>query len=225
MKAVIFDMDGVLTDSEIMHFDALNLTLGVEGAHIDFDYYKQFIGSTVAYTWTTLKRDFSLTRTLDTLKRTDAANRAALAATRGHLPVAGAVELVSQLHRRGVPLAVASGSPLAAIEEITAHFHLRDCFAQLVTGDQVAHPKPAPDIFLEAASLLGVPADQCVVIEDSENGVLAAKRAGCFCIGYRNPHSGDQDLSRADAKVDTLTALSDTTIRTLFAGRAAGVPV
>lgn len=218
MQAVIFDMDGVLTDSEIMHFDALNLTLGEEGVHIDFAYYKQFIGSTVAHTWQTLRHDFALSRPIETLKRTDAANRRALAARDGHLPVAGACELVRDLHRHEIKLAVASGSPLAAIEEITAQFGIRDCFARLVTGDQVARPKPAPDIFLAAARLLDVPPSACVVIEDSENGVAAAKQAGCFCIGYRNPHSGDQDLSPADVCLDSLSGLDTASLRALTRG-------
>ena len=72
----------------------------------------------------------------------------------------------------------------------------------MVSADTLDKPKPAPDVFLYAAQELGLSPDECIIIEDSQNGVLAAKAAGIPCVGYINPDSGDQDLSAADILVE-----------------------
>ena len=98
-------------------------------------------------------------------------------------PLPGAVELVRHLHGR-LPMAVASGSPLAGIEAVTRRLGIGDCFSVLVTSEDVPRGKPAPDVFLEAARQLRVEASRCVVFEDAPVGVQAAKAAGmaCWCV-------------------------------------------
>jgi HAD superfamily hydrolase (TIGR01509 family) len=98
-------------------------------------------------------------------------------------PLPGAVELVRHLHGR-VPMAVASGSPLAGIEAVTRRMGIGDCFDALVTSEDVPRGKPAPDVFLEAAKQLGIEASRCVVLEDAPVGVEAAIAGGmtCYCV-------------------------------------------
>lgn len=123
---------------------------------------------------------------------------------RGHTPVDGSPELVRALARRGYRMAVASSSPMYEITEVVAALGLDGCFEFLISGETVEHPKPAPDIFLQAAAHMGVSPEDCIVIEDSSNGVRAAKAAGMTCIALRNPDSGNQDLTPADIIIDAL---------------------
>ena len=73
-----------------------------------------------------------------------------------------------------------------------------NCYTVIVSGEQVENPKPAPDTFLAVSEKLGIAPEECVVIEDSENGSRAARAAGMYCLGFDNPNSGNQDLSAAD---------------------------
>ena len=191
LKTILFDMDGVLVQTERMHFTALNAVLAqAVGRTMDWGYYAQFVGSTNAHTWQALARDFCLSDQLDGLKTAYTQEKVRILERDGHQPVAGAPELVRALWRRGYGMAVASSSPM---EEITAAMQalgLTACFREIVSGEMAAHPKPAPDIFRLTAERLGVSPADCVVIEDSANGVRAAKAAGMACIGFRNPASG-----------------------------------
>lgn len=205
MKTILFDMDGVLIASERMHYEAVNLVLErVVGRTMDWGYYAQFVGSNGNYFWSTLERDFALTGQVETLKTAYAQQKQAFLDERGHEPVAGAVQLVHALARRGYRMAVASSSPQSEIEDAMQALGLRGCFAALVSGAQMEHPKPAPDVFLHTAERLGVSPADCIVIEDSANGVRAAKAAGMTCIALYNPDSGNQDLSAADVRIDAL---------------------
>ncbi len=205
LKAVIFDMDGVLIDSEPLHYEANRLLLKREfNIELDYEYYKQYIGSTVTYLWEKTKKDF-VTAGYSELESYDATilrNMAdeikeELINTQGYMKIEGAAEFVRSLkgHYR---LAVASSSYLKNIERNVNNLGITDCFNKLVSGTQVASPKPSPDIFLEAAIRLGVSPNECIVVEDSENGVKAAKAAGMACIGFINENSGNQNLSQAD---------------------------
>lgn len=111
----------------------------------------------------------------------------------------GVREVIDELRRRGIPLAITTSAVAAAIEAILERFGLRDAFALIVDGSEVRHGKPDPEAYLLTAKKLGVAPEECIVFEDSEVGVLAAKRAGMFCIAVRNPRAHTrQDLSAAD---------------------------
>jgi HAD superfamily hydrolase (TIGR01509 family) len=101
-------------------------------------------------------------------------------------------------------MALASSSTQRVIDTVLEKLALVGVFDPVVSGEEVEHGKPAPDIFLRTAGLLEIPPETCLVIEDSANGVRAAKAAGMVCIGFRNPNSGAQDLSAADAIVASL---------------------
>jgi HAD superfamily hydrolase (TIGR01509 family) len=117
----------------------------------------------------------------------------------------GLVGLLETLKDRNIPLALASSSPQAWIDMVLKRFDLQKWFQAVVSADQVGGKgKPSPEIHLRAARLLGMNASDCCAIEDSHVGVLAAKRAGMFCLGFRNGFNGDQDLSTADAEISSL---------------------
>jgi HAD superfamily hydrolase (TIGR01509 family) len=117
----------------------------------------------------------------------------------------GARELVGELRRLRVPLALASNSPRYLADDALATAGLADAFEVIVTADDVEHPKPAPDIYLLACERLGVPASQALALEDSASGVTAAKAAGLACIAV--PMFAETDVSAADQVVDSLERL------------------
>ena len=217
MEAVIFDLDGVLIDSEPIHYRAFVKTLENEGIrNVSFEYYKKFVGSTNQHMWEVAIRDFGLTKDIALLRKIDEENREAFLKDDGYIPLPGATELVKDLHRHHVKLAVASSSPQIYIQDAANSLHIQDCFLELVTGESVKDPKPAPDIFLKAAKLLGAVPNSCTVIEDSSNGVRAAKAAGMICVALRNPNSGNQDLSQADWILDSFIGLDYETLQDML---------
>jgi HAD superfamily hydrolase (TIGR01509 family) len=123
---------------------------------------------------------------------------------RGATPLPGAIELVQRLRELGIPTAVASSSLPAWIDATVAGIGLTGQFDAVVSGESVPHPKPAPDIFLQAAKLIGVPAAECLAIEDSPNGLKAAKDAGMLVIQVRSSSSAFPPQESADIVLDSL---------------------
>ncbi len=120
----------------------------------------------------------------------------------------GAIDAVRQVQTYGVPLAITSSAVGSSIDAILRRLGIRDAFSLLVDGSEVVHGKPDPEAYLLTARRLGVAPEECVVFEDSEVGVLAAKRAGMYCIAVRNPKAQTrQDLGAADVVVDSFRQL------------------
>ncbi len=202
-KCVIFDMDGVIIDSEPIHiasekemFELLKLGVSNEEHH-------SFVGASSETLWSTIKERKNLDYPVDTLVEM---NRTMYMKNLKKMFVLESIpyipELISQLKVEGFQLAVASSSPVSQVSYILENLHLIQYFQAVITGDDVIKGKPEPDIFLKAARSVGVDPSLCVVIEDSLNGVMAAKNAHMKCIGLRNPNSGNQDLSKADILID-----------------------
>ena len=120
----------------------------------------------------------------------------------------GVVDVVRALQARGMTLAITSSAVRSSIETILTRLGLRDAFALFVDGSEVTHGKPDPEAYLVTARKLGAMPEECVVIEDSHVGVVAAKRAGMYCIAVRNPNAQIvQDLSAADVIVGSMREL------------------
>lgn len=201
IDAVIFDMDGVLIDSEPLHYRTDLTLLGKLGIQIERDYLDRFVGMNNPEMWKTIISEQGITRDVDEILSEQLELKLQLLEDGDWTALSGAVELVEGLVVKEIPVAVASSSSLPFIEGVLRKTGLDRFIHRYVSAESVARGKPAPDVFLEAARMLAVSPVQCLVVEDSRNGVLAAKAAGMRIIGYRNPSSGDQDLSRADAVV------------------------
>ncbi len=210
LKAVIFDMDGVLVDSEPLHYEVNKLTVEEQfGIDLNYEYYKQYVGTTVLSMWEKIIKDFSIEGyTASQLFELSEKIKERLVGEKGYPKVEGAVEFVRLLSSK-YKLAVASSSALINIERNLFNLKIKDEFDKLVTGLLVENPKPAPDVFLKAAKELSVQPSECIVIEDSRNGVKAAKAAGMACIGFLNPNSGEQDLSDADYLFESFENIDD----------------
>lgn len=215
LKAVIFDMDGVLVDSEPVHFRATYLTMEEFcDIRLDYDYYQHFVGSTVAAMWKEIVEYFNIVDyTWEELLALSDKVLALLLEEEGYPEIPGVAALIRSLHEQGYLLAVASSSPRERIVKNMTKIGILDCFQEFVSGMELARPKPAPDIFLKAAEVLGVKPEECLVIEDSANGVRAAKAAEMACLGFLNPNSGSQDLSPADYLFEDFRSVDESFLR------------
>lgn len=205
MKAVIFDMDGVIIDSEPMHTAVAVETMAHYGATVTATDMERFAGMTMRAIFSTLKEENHVAAPVEDIMARQEAGILRHVLEDDDAPIDGIRQLLSALKEKRIPAAVASSSPLNLIQAVVTKFGIKDDFSHLVSGEEVSHGKPRPDVYLEAARRLGVAPADCLVIEDSKNGTIAAKSAGMTCIGFKNPNSGDQDLSRADVVVSALT--------------------
>ncbi len=202
LKAVIFDMDGVIIDSEPLHARAAVLALKQYKVDMPVEYCTEFIGSTTYYMCQRMVNDFSLSISPEELLNANKDWKENLRDTEGYPAVPYVIDTIKDLYSHGLKLFIASSSPGADIEYVMDSLHIRNYFTGYVSGMQFERPKPAPDIFLAAAGLLGITPEECIVIEDSTNGVNAAYAAGMTCIGFLNPNSGKQDLGKASYLVE-----------------------
>jgi HAD superfamily hydrolase (TIGR01509 family) len=204
--AVIFDMDGVLIDSEPLHFEVLNTILRRDGHGLSPADNEAFIGATSQATFRTLIQRWSLKRTVDDyIALYDEELLRVLAAPRSPQP--GVVRLIRHLRMQGRRIAVASSSRRLWIDATLRSLGLSDAFDAIVSGDDVTHGKPDPEIYLLAAEQMDTPPERCLAIEDSPNGVRSARRAGMAVIGVRTPYTAHLHLDGALKVVDSLADL------------------
>ncbi|MDF2613338.1 MAG: yqaB [Clostridia bacterium] len=197
LKGIIFDMDGVLVNSEPMHYKAYCLVLEEYGITYPYEIYKRFIGTTHAKVMEDIRSRNNLPCTDEEFFKNFKQKRELLIETNGFEGIKGVSKLISALHKKGYKLAVASSSPYEYIIRVTKSLGIHTYFDKIVSAVNVSNPKPAPDVFIKAAEELGLDPRECIAIEDSANGVKSAKAAGIPCIGFYNADSGDQDLKEA----------------------------
>lgn len=224
LKAIIFDMDGVIIDSEPQHARAALHVLNRHGANADYEYCNSFIGSsTKVFTEDIMKR-FSLSISLEELLNEMNLEKKKILKEEGYVVIEGVTELIKKLYHAGIRLAIASSSSPAEIENTVKALHIKKYFTKLISCAHVEHPKPAPDSFLLALKELGVSPQETVVIEDSCFGSQAAKAAGIPCVGYLNPHSGKQDLSAANVLLESFVGIDERFFHNILC-RSLGKPV
>ena len=208
MKAVIFDMDGVLVDSQPYHFKADIDTMAEYGVIKDQKFYESFAGTLTADRMRTLKEMFGLDVPVEemTIKRENMILD--IMGKEDIKPVSGIPEFLRSIKEKGLTTAVASSSDYKLINLILDRLKIAKYFDSVTSGSDVKRGKPSPDVFLLAAERIGIEPAECLVVEDSENGVKAAKAAGMKALGYINPTSGKQDLSLADFITDDFKKIS-----------------
>lgn len=194
IAAAIFDLDGLLADTECLHCRAYQLALSEHGIDLqDADYAEHWVrfGHGIA-DWLTLR---GLALDPQALRLQKARHYLDLLVS-SLRPMEGAIELLERLHGK-MPIALASSSYRDAVEGVIAGLGMARFFEAIVTGLDVPRVKPAPDIFLKAARDLGAAPSQCLVFEDAEKGVIAAHRAGMRCIAVPNDYTRHHDFSLA----------------------------
>ena len=208
---ILWDMDGVLMDSEPQHWRAWERTFrelfGID--RIAWEVYKHTIGVRYEVVAALYEKEYGVDVRPKEVEERYFFHKAAVVREEGYLVTPGLPGVLRELKARGYRMAVASSSDLPDIEDFVTKTGLSAYFDLLFTGHWVQNSKPAPDTFLEAAKRLRSRPEDCIVVEDSENGVKAAKAANMACIGFVNPGSGDQDLSGADIRIRSMEELSD----------------
>lgn len=207
LKAVIFDMDGLLVDSEWPDYECWQELFREHGGDLTIE---EWIGEVGVWGAVTVKARFIA------LRGTEEGMEALMHQRRTRFrecvaalsPLPGVIALIDALAARGIPCAVASSSDRDWVEFLLGHLGVRDRLHAVVTGDDVAARKPAPDLYLLAAERLGVRPDQCVAIEDSAVGVAAAVAAGMRCVAVPNRLTRLLDLSHAHHRVVSLAGVS-----------------
>lgn len=218
LKAVIFDMDGVIIDSEPIHKEVEKKIFKKFGANISEEEHNSYIGMTSMGMWNEIKvrHNFKQSFSVEELIEMEVKNYIELIQSNRNIkPINGVVELIDELHKNHIKLAIASSAVRKSIETVVDMFALEKYFEIRISGEDIKNGKPAPDIFLMASRHLGVKPKDCIVVEDSKNGVYAAKEAGMKCIGFSNPNSGNQDLSSADMIIRGFTDINYTRLNYL----------
>lgn len=194
LPAVIFDLDGLLADTECLHCRAYQLALLEHDIDLlEADYAEHWVrfGKGIA-DWLTARR-LALDPHALRLRKAQYYSDLLVTSLR---PMEGALELLEFFHRR-TKIALASSSYRDAVDGVLAGLGIAHYFEVIVSGLDVEQVKPAPDIFLKAAHDLGVEPARCLVLEDAEKGVLAAHTAGMRCIAVPNRYTRHHDFSRA----------------------------
>jgi HAD superfamily hydrolase (TIGR01509 family) len=206
LEAVIFDMDGVLIDSEPIHLEATRVVLADLGIDYVPDPDENFCGCTDWDVFHALRTRYALEPDENALASVWIARTVELL-SQPLVPMAGVPEVLHTLRQSGLRLALASSSAPSIIAATLTGLGLRDVFEFTVSGHDVGRGKPAPDIFVEAARRLGLGPDALLVVEDSSNGLLAAIAAGIRCVAVPCPSTAAQDFSKAAGRLNDLTEL------------------
>ena len=204
LQAVIFDMDGVLADSEPLYLAGINQVLEAYGVELTPAENEATIGTTVEVTWSKVIERFSLPSEAyeECVRRYDQAMETLLREPQEPLP--GVRPLLAELRRRGIPYALASSAWPNWIASLLAATSLEGSFDVIVSRTMVEHGKPAPDIFLYAAERLGVAPERCIVLEDTPTGIAAAKAAGMYAVQMRAASTAFPPLPEADLVLESL---------------------
>lgn len=202
LKAVLFDMDGVIVDTEPLHRKAYFKTFNDLGIDVSEDLYTSFTGASTKRVCETLINQFNLTQTYEEIAKTK----------RDYFKdyfyndeefdlIPGVKQLIEHYYENGITLILASSATMNTINMVFEKFELDEYFSGKISGADLKESKPHPEVFLLAAELANQQIENCMVIEDSTNGILASHRAHIFCAAYRSPHSKNQDYTLANIVV------------------------
>lgn len=208
IKCVIFDMDGVIIDSEEIHKKAYYETFNSIGVNVSDELYKTLTGSSTINAFQKLVKHFKLSLNPEDLvikKRKLYVNFFENDPTL-HL-VKGVESLIKHLYNKQITLVLASSSAMINIDRVFTRFQLHQYFKAKISGADLKESKPNPEIFEKAAILSEVVKEHCIIIEDSDNGIKAANDAGIFVVGYQNPMAEDQTLENANLISDSFLTL------------------
>ena len=216
VQTVIFDMDGVIVDTEPVHHFAYYQHFNELSIEVSDEMYRSFTGNSTRNIFQKLKAQFDLQEDVEDLilRKRHLFNEAFDLKEDLYL-IEGVEELIKDLHTNGMQLIVASSASKVTINRVFTRFNLNQYFTHIVSGEDFPKSKPHPAIFEHAASLSVAPKENCIVIEDSTNGIQASVSAGIFCVGYDSFHSKDQDLSKANIIIRNFNELNFEKVRDL----------
>lgn len=208
-KAVLFDMDGVIVNSEPLHKKAYFKMFADVNINVSEDLYESFTGQSTINICKKLCELFNLTKTPEYLVQTKRKHFKYLFENDKDLTLIDGVEdLIKDYYNNGLTLVLASSASMPTINNVFKRFDLDQYFVAKLSGADLKASKPHPEIFEKAAIASGHKPTDCFVIEDSTNGIKAAKGAGIYCVGYNSLHSKNQDYSLADYVTDDFKTIA-----------------
>ena len=217
LKTVIFDMDGVIVDTEPVHYYAFMKHFEELGISITDSEYSTYTGFSTKNVYEKIKTHFELSHEIsDLVHRKRSIFNDAFDSKKDLFLLEGVEQVIKDLHQQNIQLILASSSAKVTINRIFNRFKLFPYFSHIVSGEDFPKSKPNPEIFIYAQQISNHSKDECLVIEDSTNGIKAAKSAELFCIAYDSFHSKMQDLSQADVVINHFSELNNGKIFELF---------
>jgi beta-phosphoglucomutase len=217
LKAVIFDMDGVIIESEPLHYAAYHNMFKDVNIKVSAPLYESFTG----------KSTINVCKEICELYNLDETPEHLVSLKRKHFDyifnndtnfdlIDGVLDIIQEYHNNGLTLVLASSATMSSIERIFNKFDLNPFFKAKLSGADLKQSKPHPEIFMNAVIETGYNAQECIVIEDSTSGIEAAKGAGVFCVGFDSFHSKNQDYSKADLVIKKFEEISYANIKNLI---------
>lgn len=217
LKGVLFDMDGVIVDTEPLHHKAYNGMFDEVGIDVSPQLYQSFTGQSTINICRELCDHFSLSEAPETLVQLKRNNFKHLFANDPSLTlIDGVLDIIKEYHERELKLVLASSASMMTINNVFERFDLNQYFIAKFSGADLKQSKPHPEIFEKAAFATGFERSACMVIEDSTNGIKAANAAGIFCVGYDSVHSKNQDYTIANMVISDFTEIQHDKIQEVF---------
>ncbi|MGH1385267.1 HAD family hydrolase [Kordia sp.] len=217
LKGVLFDMDGVIVDTEPLHHKAYNGMFDEVGIDVSPQLYQSFTGQSTINICRKLCDHFSLSEAPETLVQLKRNNFKHLFANDPSLTlIDGVLDIIKEYHERELKLVLASSASMMTINNVFERFDLNQYFIAKFSGADLKQSKPHPEIFEKAAYATGYERANCMVIEDSTNGIKAANAAGIFCVGYDSVHSKNQDYSIANMVISDFSEIQHDKIQEVF---------
>lgn len=204
LKMIILDMDGVLLDSEPLHAIARATLFARIGESPEDPRFPPPTGRSSSGFWRQVMGICGIEGDPYDMER-EQYRLVAKQIEENHVrPTEGLPEIFAWAKEQKLPVGLASSSTRVLVNDSLRLLGVGEWFTYTVSGDEAARKKPAPDIYEKVLALAGIDAAEAVTVEDSSTGVAAANAAGVYCFGYRNPTSGEEDLSGADEIVDNM---------------------
>jgi len=203
-------MDGVIIDSEFLHKQAYYETFIALGLDVSEELYKTITGSSTVNVFQKLIAHFNLDEDPSDLVLQKRKRYVDYFVNDPTLQLVNGVEnIIKYFYNKGITLVLASSASMPNIDRVFKRFDLNKYFTAKISGADLSESKPHPEIFEKAAILGKTARENCIIIEDSDNGITAANKAGIFVFGYKNPMSADQTLKNANAIISDFTKLKD----------------
>lgn len=205
---VIFDMDGVIINSEPVYQSLNKEIMSFLNIEMGPSFETKYLGITARRKWELIKEEYNLKESIEDLIAIQ--NRFFTSANWNYnkLLFPSAKPLLNKLKSKNVPLALATSTEKKRVDQVIIDCELTRYFDKVITAEDVKYGKPDPEVFIVAAKQLNLLPESCIVIEDSYNGVLAAKKANMYCIGVKHENI-NVDLSLVDRKINSLSELLD----------------